>query len=165
MSRLVTAGEILGAYGVRGWVKVQSHTDPPENILRYSPWFLDQKQGKEYRVIDGKRHGNIVLARLEGITDRDQAGLLQRKVVSVFRHQFAELKRGQYYWADLIGLQVRTVEGAVLGKVSSMMETGANDVMEVSGDRDRLIPFIIGEFVKKVDIDEGFLVVDWDPEF
>lgn len=165
MSRLVTAGEILGAYGVRGWVKVRSHTDPPENILKYSPWSLNQEQAKEYRVIDGKRHGDVVIARLEGITDRDQATLLQSKVISVPRYQFADLKRGQYYWADLVGLQVRTVDGVVLGKVSSMMETGANDVMEVSGDRERLIPFVVDEFVKKVDLDEGFLIVDWDPEF
>lgn len=166
MSRLVTVGEILGAYGVRGWVKLQSHTEPPENILRYSPWVLGQAaQGRECRVIDGKRHGNLVIARLEGITDRDQAALLQRQVISVARYQFAPLKRGQYYWADLIGLQVRTVDGVDLGKITDMMETGANDVMEVQGDRERLIPFVVGEFVKDVQIDEGFIVVDWDPEF
>ncbi|MGZ8216205.1 ribosome maturation factor RimM [Methylomagnum sp.] len=166
MSRFVTAGEILGAYGVKGWVKVQSHTEPPENILRYSPWILDQEnQGKEYRVIDGKRHGNVVIARLEGVADRDQAALLQRQIVSVSRNQFAPLKRGQYYWADLIGLEVRTVDGVVLGDVADMMETGANDVMEVHGDHERLIPFVIGEFVKEVQIDEGFIIVDWDPEF
>lgn len=166
MSRRVVVGEILGAFGVRGWVKVQSHTQPPENILKYSPWFLDAQAGtKEYKVLDGRPHGHIFVARLEGIVDRDQAALLQRCKIAVPRERFPPLAPGKYYWTDLIGLEVRTVAGLTLGKIASMMETGANDVMEVHGDRERLIPFVMNEFIKSVNIDEGYLIVDWDPDF
>lgn len=162
----VVIGTILGPFGVRGWIKVQSHTDPPENILRYSPWFIAEQSGVgERRVLDGRRHGNVVVARVEGVTDRDQAALLQRAEISVPRYRFPPLKRGQYYWADLIGLEVRTTEGMVLGSVANMMETGANDVMEVRGERERLIPFVIGQCVKEVRLDDGVIIVDWDPEF
>jgi 16S rRNA processing protein RimM len=162
----VVIGAILGPFGVRGWIKVRSHTDPPENILRYSPWFIAEQGGiSERKVLDGRRQGNVVVARVEGITDRDQAALLQRAEISVPRHRFPPLKRGQYYWADLIGLEVRTTEGVVLGIVANMMETGANDVMEVRGERERLIPFVAGQFVKEVRLDDGVVIVDWDPEF
>lgn len=162
----IAVGEVLGPFGVRGWVKVRSYTDPPENILRYSPWLLTEQMGVvERKVIDGRRHGNVVVARVEGINDRDQASLLQRVDVSVPRYRFPPLKRGEYYWADLVGLKVRTVTGVILGTVASMMETGANDVMLVTGDRERLIPFVMGDFVKEVELDGGGITVDWDPEF
>jgi 16S rRNA processing protein RimM len=166
VSREIVVGEILGAFGVRGWIKVQSHTDPPENILKYSPWLINKDGAAwEGKVIEGRRHGHAVVARLEGIADRDQAALLRKCAISVPRDRFPPLKRGQYYWADLIGLEVRAQTGLVLGKVVNMIETGANDVMEVGGDRQRLIPFVTGEFVKEVRLDEGVMVVDWDPDF
>ena len=166
MSRHLPAGEIVGAFGVCGWVKVQSDTDPPENILKYSPWRIDGEVGtREFQVLDGKRHGNFLVARLEGVEDRDQAALLRKRVISVSRDQFPQLKRGQYYWADLIGLEVRTMAAVPLGTVVNMMATGANDVLEVRGDRERLIPFVVGEFVREVRLDEGLLIVDWDPDF
>lgn len=159
-------GRILSAFGVRGWVKVKSDTDPPDNILKYSPWIVGLGEAaREYDLVDGKHHGETVVARLEGIADRDQALLLAQQQIAVHRHQFPDLKRGQFYWADLIGLEVRTETGLVLGTLSEMMETGANDVMEVVGDRSRLIPFVVGEYVKTVNLDEGFLIVDWDPDF
>lgn len=163
---MLAVGEIVGAFGVRGWVKVQSFTDPPENILNYSPWTIGElSAGREYVVVDGSRHGNAVVARLEGVPDRDAAARLQKSAIAVPRSRLPPLPPGQYYWADLIGLEVRTPAGAVLGTVVNMMATGANDVMEVRGDRDRLIPFVTGEFVKEVRLDTGIVVVDWDPEF
>jgi 16S rRNA processing protein RimM len=166
MSRRVVVGEVLGAFGVRGWVKVHSYTQPPENILKYSPWLIGADgSAEERKVLEGKRHGNTVVARLDGLIDRDQAALLQKCAISVPRDRFPPPKPGEFYWADLVGLEVRTTAGILLGKVASMMETGANDVMTVHGDRERLIPFIVGEFVKEVRIDEGVLIVDWDPDF
>lgn len=167
MSRQVVVGEILGAFGVRGWVKVKTHTHPPENILKYSPWYIaGNNEAKGYALVEGKRHGEgLVIARLEGLIDRDQAQLLQRHTISVSRDSFPQAKPGEYYWVDLIGLEVHTLQGTVLGKVVNMMETGANDVIEVQGDRERLIPFVVGDFVKEVRINEGLLIVDWDPDF
>ncbi|HYE36981.1 ribosome maturation factor RimM [Methylocaldum sp.] len=166
MARQVIAGEISGAFGVRGWLKIRSHTDPPDNILNYSPWLIgDGNTQKELKVISGRRHGNLVVARLEGVDTRDQALQLTSLRISVPRDQFAPPKPGEYYWADLIGLEVRTTCGVNLGKVTDMMETGANDVIEVRGERERLIPFVVGEFVKDVNLNEGVLIVDWDPDF
>lgn len=163
MSRQIVVGRIVGVFGVRGWVKVRSETEPPENILSYSPWQVGD--AGEMRVVDGKCHGSVIVARLAGITDRDQALRLQGAWISVPRSRFGETKRGEFYWVDLIGLEVRTDDGRVLGQVSDMMATGANDVMEVRGDRTRLIPFVVGAYVKAVALDEGYLIVDWDPDF
>jgi 16S rRNA processing protein RimM len=166
MSRKVVVGEVSGAFGVRGWVKVQSHTSPPENILKYSPWFMEEG-GREqsFKVIEGQLHGNAVVAQLEGIADRDQASLLRKRSILVSREGFDPLEPGEYYWADLVGLEVRTVVGLSLGTVTNMIETGANDVMQVRGERERLIPFVVGEFVKDVRTGEGLVIVDWDPDF
>jgi 16S rRNA processing protein RimM len=162
----IVIGTVLGPYGVKGWIKVRSHTEPPENILRYSPWLISEEGCVcERKVLDGRRHGNVVVARVEGIADRDGAALLQRAEIAVPRGRFPELKRGQYYWADLVGLEVVSTEGFAFGKVAGLMATGANDVMEVHGDRERLIPFVLGQFVKEVRLDDGLIVVDWDPDF
>jgi 16S rRNA processing protein RimM len=164
--RPIVVGTVLGPFGVRGWLKIQSHTDPPENILRYSPWLVSEEgSSHERKVLDGRRHGSGVVARVEGIIDRDQAALLQGAEISVPRYLLPPLRRGQYYWADLIGLDVRSPNGMLFGRVASMLETGANDVLEVRGDRERLIPFVIGEFVKEVRLDEGVIIVDWEPDF
>lgn len=166
MSQQIVVGEIVGPYGVRGWVKVHSHTSPPENILKYSPWLVADGGGaKPYRVLSGRLHGNIIVAQLEGVADRDQSASLRRCTISVPRGQFPPLQPGEYYWTDLVGLDVRTVDGVSLGTITDMIETGANDVMEVQGTRQRLIPFVIGQFVKDVRLSEGVVIVDWDPDF
>ena len=162
----VPLGTVVGPFGVKGWVKIHSHTNPPANIINYSPWLVAEAEGTvERRVLDGRPHGNIIVARLEGITDRDQAALLQRSTVSVPRYRLPSLKKGEFYWTDLLGLRVETLEGVALGTVAAMMETGANDVMVASGERERLIPFVLGPYVKDVRLDDRVIVVDWDPEF
>ncbi|CAL1238979.1 Ribosome maturation factor RimM [Candidatus Methylocalor cossyra] len=162
----MAAGEIVGAFGVRGWVKVQSHTQPPANILGYSPWYLTgARQGRAYKVLEGKPHGALVIARLDGITDRNAAASLRGSVVEVPREALPPLGPGEFYWADLVGLKVLTLGGSELGRVSAMFETGANDVMVVEGERERLIPFVLGEFVKDVRLEQGLVIVDWDPDF
>lgn len=166
MAQLIVVGEIGGAFGVRGWLKVRSYTDPADNILSYSPWLIgDEKKRSAYKVIGGKQSGGSVLAHLEGVNTRDQALQLSRLCIFVDRGLFEPAKPGEFYWADLVGIEVRTTSGMSLGTVASMIETGANDVMVVRGERERLIPFVTGEFVKKVDLSEGFLIVDWDPDF
>ncbi|HUL13157.1 MAG TPA: ribosome maturation factor RimM [Methylococcaceae bacterium] len=167
MARRVVVGEIAGAYGVKGWVKIHSYTEPAENILDYSPWRLagDKCESREYKVIAGRRHGQAVVARLEGVETRDQAVGLRFQKISVSRDQFPQLERGCYYWVDLIGLKVLTCSGVEFGTVAEMMATGANDVMVVRGERERLVPFVLDEYVKEVRLDEGIMIVDWDPDF
>ena len=162
----VTVGHVTGVYGVQGWVKVHSFTDPSDNICHYDPWLV--RIGGEWRLLevcDTRRHGKTVIARLEGYEDRDTARALVGAEIAVRRDQLAEISEGEYYWADLVGLKVVTVSGKELGIVNHLIETGANDVLVVAGERERLIPFIRDEVVVAVDLDRGEIRVDWDPEF
>ncbi|MEY4685489.1 MAG: ribosome maturation factor RimM [Pseudomonadota bacterium] len=166
MSGNVLVGEIVAPFGVKGWVKVRSFTDPPANILKYVPWTLTQGEREQpVVVLEGRLQGTVVAARLEGVEDRDQAIALRGMKVTVPRGVFPRAPKGHYYWADLVGLRVYTVDAIDLGVVTGLLETGANDVLEVKGDRERLIPFVMGPYVKEVDLDAGRITVDWDPEF
>lgn len=157
-------GHVSGVYGVRGWVKVFSETDPMENILTYSPWFLGEG-GKPRTVAEGKRHGNGLIVRLEGCNDRDQAAALVSMQIVIGRHQLPPPSPDELYWADLEGLKVETLDGNPLGKVERLFATPGNDVLVVRGDRMRLIPFLWGDVVKDVDFEHALIRVDWDPDF
>jgi len=162
----VEVGRINGLYGVRGWVKVFSHTQPRDNIVHYDPWYLQVRgELRPARVAEGRLHGKGVVVRLEGYDDREQARELIGTDILVQRGQFAPPEPGEYYWADLVGLRVVTVDGVELGRVDHLVETGANDVMAVVGERERLIPFVLDQVVTEVDLEGGLLRVDWDPEF
>jgi 16S rRNA processing protein RimM len=157
-------GRIAGAHGIKGWVKIVSDTEPAESILAYQPWLLGPDR-IEVRVQQGSSGGKWVLAAIDGITDRAAAEALAGQDIAVRRAQFPELPRGRYYWSDLLGCSVVTVAGVELGTVRDMIETGANDVMLVRGERERLIPFVMGHYVCSVDLDAKRIEVDWDPDF
>lgn len=163
----LNAGQISGVFGVKGWVKVFSFTQPRENILQYSPWLLQKNnQISEIKVIAGQRHGNAVVAELEGVSDRDSAAALMGSEILIRRQQLPKPKAGEYYWADLVGLTVLTESGVDLGKVDHLLETGANDVLVVvDGETERLIPFLQQQTVLNIDLDGGKMIVDWDPDF
>jgi 16S rRNA processing protein RimM len=166
LGEFIEMGRIAGLYGVRGWVKVYSHTEPRDHILEYSPWYL-KIQGKWVPIApaEGRIHGKGVVARLEGYTDRDAAAQLVGTDIAMHRDQLPAAEEGEYYWHDLIGLRVVTTGGAELGQVDHLLETGANDVLVVKGERERLIPYTPGQAVVKVDLASGVLTVEWDPEF
>ncbi len=153
-------------YGVRGWIKVYSWTEPREAIVNYSPWQVKLAGGwREMRVAEGRRQGKGVVVRLEGCDDRDMAATLMGADIAVFRSRLPETAAGEYYWTDLVGLKVVTLDGTELGVVKSLMETGANDVLVIRGERERLIPCLIGDVVVEVDLEHRLMRVDWDPEF
>ncbi|HEX7030409.1 MAG TPA: ribosome maturation factor RimM [Gammaproteobacteria bacterium] len=162
----VALGRVSGLFGVRGWVKVFSGTEPREGILDYSPWQLRVRgEWRSVKVEAGKRHGRNVVAKLAGVDDRDAAAALLDAEIAVSRGQLPKAAGDEIYWTDLEGLAVRTEAGVELGTVDHLLETGANDVLVVKGERERLIPFIRDQVVKQVDLDQGVLIVDWDPEF
>jgi 16S rRNA processing protein RimM len=162
----ISVGKISGVFGVKGWVKVFSFTDPRENILTYSPWLLKKgDQTKAVNVVDGQLQGKTIVAQLCGINDRDQAASLMGCDIFISRDQLPKTAKGEYYWSELIGLNVETVDGVQLGVVDSLLETGANDVIIVQGERERVIPFLQGQTIINVDLDAGKIIVDWDPEF
>jgi 16S rRNA processing protein RimM len=151
---------------VKGWVRVYSYTGPREKIVDYQPWYL-QVSGEwlPRQVAEGRRHGKGVIVRLEGCEDRDQALALINSEIGVRRDQLPATAPGEYYWQDLIGLSVVNLQGERLGEVDHLLETGANDVLVVQGERERLIPFVLQQVVKQVDLQAGTIQVDWDRDF
>ncbi len=165
-SQHVVVGRISGLYGVRGWVKVFSFTEPRENILNYSPWQLSHGDEKiECVIADGRVHGKGLVAKIDGVDDRDVAARYVGAEIRVERDRFDRESKNEYYWVDLEGMRVETEDGQLLGEVAQLFATGANDVMVVKGERRRLIPFVLDEVVKRVDRESGTIQVDWDPDF
>ncbi|WP_262966315.1 ribosome maturation factor RimM [Methylobacter psychrophilus] len=162
----INVGKISGVFGIKGWVKVFSFTECKENILNYSPWLLKKSgETKSVNVVDGKLQGKVVVAQLDGITDRDEAASLMGWDIFITPDQLPKVAKDEYYWSDLIGLAVETNLGIQLGVVESMLETGANDVVIVKGERERVIPFLQGQTIIAIDLDAGRMIVDWDPDF
>ena len=164
--RRVLVGRVVGLHGVRGGVKVESFTEPRGRIFDYQPWIVRQL-GVE-RVARGRPlvRDQRIAAMIDGIEDRDAAAALLGAEICVRRAQLPAPAPGEYYWTDLEGLAVVTLDGVALGTVDSLFATGANDVMVVrQGERERLVPFVRGSHVHRVDLEGGRIVVDWDPEF
>ena len=159
----VVLGRISGLFGVKGWVKVYSYTEPREAVLEYRRWLLSGKDGwREVTVAEGQRHGKMIIARIDGYVDRDQAAELIGTEIAVPRDELPEAEEGRFYWSDLEGLRVVHRDGTELGKVAYLLETGANDVMVVQGEQERLIPFVMGEVILEGDLANGRIDVDWE---
>lgn len=163
----VILGRISGLYGVRGWVKVYSHTDPKENILNYPIWLVGSKNNqKRIELETGRVHGKGIVAKLVGINDRDQVAKLLGQDIAVSRDELPKLDEGEYYWNDLTGLKVVNKEKQELGIVDHLFETGANVVMSVmEGKQERLIPYLTGDVILNVDLEGGVIKVDWPTDF
>ncbi|HEX5313549.1 MAG TPA: ribosome maturation factor RimM [Gammaproteobacteria bacterium] len=160
----IELGRISGFYGVRGWVRVFSHTDPRAGILSYSRWFLGAgEERREYRVDDGRMQGGGVVAALIGVENREAARGLLGLAISVPRRELPPIEG--FYWADLIGLAVENRTGIALGHIVAMLETGGHDVMVIADrGRERLIPWAPGRYVDGVSLAAGRVTVDWDPD-
>lgn len=169
----VVLGKLTSPYGVKGWLRVYSYTDPMEGILDYDAWVLSHA-GRllSVRLAQGRVHGKGLVARLEGVEGREQAEALAGAHILMPKADLPELGADDYYWYQLKGLRVVTLDGAVLGRVDHLFDTGANDVLVVKGDegdgsdgRERLLPYLFGDVVREVNLDDGVMSVDWDPEF
>jgi 16S rRNA processing protein RimM len=164
----IPVGKISGAFGVKGWVKVYSFTEPRGNILEYSPLFLS-RQGEwiEIEVSGGHLQGKGVVMGIANVTDRDQVQPLIGAELAIRKTQLEPAEEDEFYWADLIGLSVENLDGEVLGKVDHLLETGANDVLVVKAEKqsERLIPFVMEDIVKLVDLDKQLIRVDWSKDY
>lgn len=158
---LLVMGRISAPYAVRGWIKVQPLTAYVDGLLEYSRWWVGHSGAwREWRLSDGKAHGQYLLAHLQGMDDRDAAEAVMGMDIAVWRADRPAAEAGEYYWDDLIGLDVVNAEGALLGRVSGLLETGAHDVLRVEGERERLIPFV-DAYVREVDLSARRIVVEW----
>lgn len=161
-------GRILGAHGVKGALRIQSFSDPPEGLLDFSTWWLQQASApaRIVRVLRGQGSTKGLIVELEGLADRDAAAALAGAEILVERVHMPRLPSGQYYWTDLEGLRVINQDGIDFGVVDHLFDNGAHAVMLArSAERERLIPFVLGNFVKAVDLDQRLITVEWDADF
>lgn len=169
--RTLVVGRITGCYGVKGWVKIQTYTDTPENFLAFGDWMVQRRGGPEPVEFDaGRAHGKGLVAHIAGVDDRTAAEAYRGLEVTVDRESLPALEEGEFYWHQLQGLQVWCTEGeqrALLGRVDYLIETGANDVLVIApcegsvDDRERLVPYLPGDVVTRVDPEAGVIEVDW----
>lgn len=160
--RYVRLGRVLGAAGVRGWLKVQSYTDPPGNLLEYAVWTLRDAAGRhaERKVVESAFDGHRLRVRFEGIADRDAAERLRGMDIEVARSALPPTAAREYYRDDLIGLRVRNRAGVELGRLSHFVEAPAAAVMVVRGARELWVPAVPRHLIR-VDLERGEIEVDW----
>jgi len=171
----VVLGKISTVYGVKGWLKVNSYSNPRKNIFNYTQWQLKTRNGWIKQDIEqGRPHGKTLVVKLAGCDDRDQAQLFVGSSIAVFRSQLPDTESGEHYWSDILGMDVADTDGLVLGQVKDIMETGSNDVLVVrdtvnkkgSGKAsDILIPWLIDDVIINIDADKKLITVQWDNEY
>lgn len=195
-SQPVVLGRLGAPHGVKGWLKAHAFTNPAERLLDYlleanqlleenrlleedqpleegQVWLRmpRERHWRRVRVEEGRLQGRALMVRLRGIDDREAARLLTGGELAVEASALPELEPGEYYWYQLLGLAVETLDGQRLGRIDHLLETGANDVLVVQGDaesidrRERLLPYLPEQVVVSVDLAEGLVRVDWDPDF
>jgi 16S rRNA processing protein RimM len=171
--RMIVLGRLAAPWGVKGWIKADSYTEPPAGLLDYPVWFLSRPARgvepagwDEIRIVEGRPHGGRqVVVSLPGVTDPESARLWTGREIAVPRSALPEPEAGQYYWEDLAGCRVETMDGVPLGTVDHFIEMPANAVMVVrDGERERWLP-VVPAHLKRVDLATRTIVVDWDPEF
>ena len=171
----VILGKISTMYGVKGWLKVNSYSNPRKNIFNYPQWQIKTRNGWIIQDIEqGRPHGKTLVVKLAGCDDRDQAQLFVGSSIAVFRSQLPDTESGEHYWSDILGMDVVDTDGLELGQVKDIMETGSNDVLVVretvskkgSGKAsDILIPWLIDDVIINVDADKQLITVQLDNEY
>lgn len=165
LDNLVVMGRIAAPYGVKGWMKIQTFSEAIDTLADYSEWYV--KRGNDwqlYTVADARVHTKVLVASLAGITDRDQALALKGCEIAVDRASLPTAPEGEYYWSDLVGLNVVNLRGEPFGTIEQILEAGAHDVLVVRGERERLIPFV-GQIVRHVDLASRTVQVDWELDY
>jgi 16S rRNA processing protein RimM len=166
--KVVVLGRIVGAFGIGGWVKVESFTEPPQNILRYPVWQLVLKgQSQARKHLEGRMTAKGVQVRIEGVADRTDAELWRGADIGVARSELPTLKAGEYYWDDLIGLQARSPNGEVLGNIVDIRATPAHPVLLVRGaavEAGKPVEYwvpLAPQYLKSVDLEQRTATLEW----
>ncbi len=158
-------GRVSAPHGVKGWIKVQPFTQEIDGLLGYPQWWLGRDgEWRQHRIAEAAVHGALVLARVEGCTDREAAVALKGAEVAIPRCLLPENREGEYYWSDLLGMEVVNRRGEHLGRVAKVLETGANNVLVLEGEQELLVPFV-DSVILNVDLAGGRLSVDWELDY
>ncbi|NQZ52956.1 MAG: ribosome maturation factor RimM [Piscirickettsiaceae bacterium] len=165
----IPVGKISGIFGVKGWMKVFSFTEPRRNILAYSPLYISRKgEWVEAKISGGRAQGKGIVIGLVDITDPDQVLPLIGSELAITKKQLKPTAKDEFYWSELIGLEVINLRNEVLGQVKEILATGAHDVLLVQDkehDVERLIPFVMGEIVEQVNLDDNVIRVNWELDY
>lgn len=169
---ITVLGKVTTAFGIKGWVKVYSYTDPITNLFDYDRWLLKiGNDWRHYEVEDGKIQGKGLTVKLKGVADRDAALALSQVEIGVPTSELPELGEDEHYWFQLEGLQVLNTAGQLLGQVKELFESGGgNLVLVVSAcegsidQQERLLPYV-DAVVLDVDLDAGKIQVDWEADY
>ncbi|KTD63382.1 ribosome maturation factor RimM [Legionella shakespearei] len=162
----VVIGKFGRPHGIKGFVTVHSFTEPRDNILGYTDWhaFLNN-QWQPVKLLHVEVHNKTIVAQIEGYPERELAAHLTNVEIAVQKSQLASLEPGEYYWHQLVGMDVINQKGQSFGKVMEIMPTGSNDVLVVQGEKRHLIPYLPGQFIINIDDSQHVITVDWDVDF
>lgn len=162
----VVIGKFGRPHGIKGFVTVHSFTEPRDNILGYTDWhaFLNH-QWQPVKLLHVEVHNKTIVAQIEGYPERELAAHLTNVEIAVQKSQLASLEPGEYYWHQLVGMDVINQKGQSFGKVMEIMPTGSNDVLVVQGEKRHLIPYLPGQFIINIDDSQQVITVDWDVDF
>ena len=159
----IIVGKLGKPFGVKGWLKLYSYTEPTANILHYQPWLVRQQGQWQYLSLeDAQQQGTAIVVKLPQIASPEQAALWTNSEVGIERDQLPPLVKGEYYWSDFEGLTVLTTHGETLGRVQRLFSTGANDVLVVKGSLEHLIPYVPEHIIKHIDLSKRHIIVDWE---
>lgn len=162
----VVVGRFGRPHGIKGLVTVISFTEPKDNLLQYARWHAKIKnQWQPINLLQLETNNKHILARVEGYDERESAALLTNIDIAIDKAQFPALKPGEYYWHELEGMQVFTKQGDLLGTVTEILPTGANDVLVVVGERRHLIPYLLDKVILDINNSRREITVDWDMDF
>ncbi len=162
----VVVGRFGRAHGIKGYISVISFTDPQDNILHYTDWHVRLKhQWSPLATHDHEINNKLIIVKVEGYTEREDVACLTNCEIAIKRAQLPALTAGDYYWHELIGMQVVTEQGVLLGSVIEMMSTGAHDILVVNGEHRHLVPYVMNHYVLNIDDKKRQITVNWDPDF
>ncbi|MBI2786212.1 MAG: ribosome maturation factor RimM [Legionella longbeachae] len=153
-------------HGIKGFVTVHSFTEPRENVLNYADWHACMNnKWQPIKLLHAEVQNKSIIVQVEGYPDRELVAQLTNIEIAVQQAQLKNLAPGEYYWHQLIGMNVTNQKGELLGKVVEIIPTGANDVLVVEGNKRYLIPYLPDQFILEINPDQQVITVDWDVDF
>lgn len=164
---MVVMGKVVAAHGIQGWVKVLTYTEYLDSLSDYDSWWLgsDRQPWREFELLDSGVNGKVLIGKLAGCEDRTAAEQLKGLLVAVPRSELPPADADEYYWSELIGMQVVNLAGVALGTVDSLLETGANDVLVLKNEGGQLLVPFIEQVVRQVDVAQRRIQVDWQADY